>query len=158
MSGDLSTTLNALPMAAKHPAWDLVRHAQKQAWDTAQIEITLTAMGNEILRLRSDVAAVQVDKDHSVVAALAQAQDCAAHGENITHLRGQVHHLDEQARRNDAGRMVLLGLLHSIDGLVEAMGTRTRLEEALPTSEELLASLAGAVKKASAAHDRAWKK
>jgi outer membrane murein-binding lipoprotein Lpp len=115
-----STTINALP----HQARDAARVLLAGGAPVPEV----IEMAKEIHRLRSQVAAVSVDKDRQVRAALQRADDCAEHGKDIVQLNEQVHFFDEQARKNDAGRIALLGLLHAVEDLVQA-----HREERLPS-------------------------
>ncbi|MFG3710094.1 hypothetical protein [Micromonospora sp. NPDC047730] len=102
-------------------------------------------MAREILRLRDQVAAVQVDRDRQVLAASKRALSCEAHGEQIAELEKQVDHFDRLAARNDRGRIALLALPRSIEEL--------RADEKPPT----IAALKKAARKVLDAHGRAWK-
>lgn len=143
-----STTVNALP----HQARDAARVLLAGGAPVPEV----IEMAKEILRLRSQVAAVQVDKDRQVRAAMQRADDCTEHGKDIVRLNEQVYFFDELARKNDAGRLALLGLLHAVEGFVR--GSREGRVKAGLTVEDVVTALAGFAKKTSAAHQRAWKR
>jgi hypothetical protein len=143
-----STTVNALP----HQARDAARVLLAGGAPVPEV----IEMAREILRLRDQVAAVRVDMDRQVRAAMQRADDCAAHGEDIVHLNKQVQFFDEQARKNDTARITLLGLLHTVEDFVR-MYREGRAKSGL-TVAEVIEALAGAAKKTHAAHQRAWKK
>lgn len=127
-------TFGALPESCRRAAYALR--------DAGAPVPEIVDMAREILRLREQVAAVRVDADRQVRAALQQSQDCEAHGREIAELGKQLQHASERAERNDRGRIALLSLLHSLREL-----------RAVPT----LDALQRAARKASDAHDRAWK-
>lgn len=140
------TTLNALPGGPRRAAYALLAAGAPVP--------EVVEMAEEILRLRSQVAAVRVDMDRQVGTAMRRAEDCAAHGEDIKRLEEQVQFFGQQADRNDAGRIALLGLVFFVGDFVRAY----REGDAKPTTDEMIDALAKATKKVSAAHMRAWKK
>lgn len=103
--------------------------------------------------MRDQVAHASVDRDRGIREASARALDCEAHGEVIRGLEGQVSAIDASAQKNEKARLALLGFITAVDDLVEAH--RTGRAENL-TVDKLMAALAGASKKAHAAHTRAW--
>lgn len=105
--------------------------------------------------MRDQVAHVQVDKDRSVREAMARAESCEHHGEEIKALGDQVHAFSESERRHDAGRVAVLGLLFELDKV-----TKAYRDGRLPglTVDKLIKSLEDASKSTHAAHDRAWKR
>jgi hypothetical protein len=143
-----STTINALP----HQARDAARALLSGGAPVPEV----IDMAKEILRLRSEVAAVRVDMDRQVRAALQRADDCTEHGKEIVRLNEQVQFFDEQARKNDAGRLALLGLLHAVEDFVRSY--REGPAKAGLTVDDVVTALAGFAKKTSAAHQRAWKR
>lgn len=72
------------------------------------------------------------------------------------HLNKQVQFFSDQADKNDAGRIALLGLLHAVEDFVRGH----REGRTLPglTVADVVNALAGFAKKTSAAHQRAWKR
>ena len=150
------TTVNALgdsyarigAKALRRLATDENRH---------EVDVAVYEMAREILRLKDQVAAVQVDRDRQVRAAMRRADDCEAHGEDIVQLDKQVHYFDQLAERNDRGRVALLQMLLAIQRSVDEMNARVKLGRPLPSAEDLIEALADMAKKASAAHGRAWK-
>lgn len=140
------TTLNALPGGPRRAAYALLAAGAP----TPEV----VEMAEEILRLRGQVAAVRVDMDRQVTAAMRRAEDCAAHGEDIKRLEEQVLSFSRQADRNDAGRVELLRLVFFAEDVVRAY----REEDAKPTTDEMIDALAKMTKKVNAAHMRAWKK
>lgn len=127
-------TFRALPETARRAA-----HALREAG--APIP-EVVDMAREILRLRGQVAAVQVDRDRQVRAALARSESCETHGQEIAELGKQLHEADKRAERNDRGRVTLLVLPQMIEAL-----------SALPT----LTELKRAARKTLDAHGRVWK-
>ena len=143
-------TIGALSMGARRSAQTLLRAGAPMP--------EVVELAKEILRAREQVAQVQVDKDREVRAASDRAINCADHGEQIKHLEKQLDHTDGLARKNDAGRIALLGFLHQIRETVNGARQRERLGQSLPSGKAIIDALDQAEKKASAAHDRAWKK
>lgn len=109
---------------------------------------------NYVEFMRRQVAAAHVDRDRGIREAQARSESCEHHGAEIKALGDQVHAFSEGERRNDAGRVAVLGLLFAVDELV-----RQHKAGDLPglTVDKLVAALAEGAKKAHAAHDRAWK-
>lgn len=103
--------------------------------------------------MRDQVAAVSVDKDRSVRAAMARSESCEHHGEEIKGLGEQVSAFDAAQRRADAGRLALLGFLHAVDELA----TRYRGGYSGFTVGQLVSALEKASKSTHSAHDRAWR-
>lgn len=131
-----AVTFAALPEAARHAAYTL------RAAGAPVPEIV--DMAREILRLRAQVAAVRVDADRQVRAALAQSESCDSHGKEITQLGEQLHHAAVRAERNDRGRIALLAF--------------PRMIEDLPADAKVsTADLKRAARKVLDAHGRAWK-
>ncbi|MFG3715837.1 hypothetical protein [Micromonospora sp. NPDC047730] len=131
-----AATFGALPHNCRKAAYAL-REAGASVPEVVEL-------AREILRLRAQVAAVQVDADRKVREASARALDCDDHGRIIRELEGQVTHFDRLAARNDRGRIALLALPHA-------------LEELKPDAKVTVADLKRAAKKALDAHGRAWK-
>ena len=104
--------------------------------------------------LQDQATACRADKDRSVLEASARSGDCEHHGEEIKALGDQVHAFSQSERRNDAGRLALLGLLFELDKVTKAYRDGRLLAI---TVSQLVSALEDASKKAHAAHDRAWK-
>lgn len=104
--------------------------------------------------MRTQVAAVSVDRDRQVRNAMARSESCEHHGEEIKGLGEQVQAFSEGERRNNDGRVAALGLLFTVDELV-----RQHKAGQLPelTVDKLVDALAESAKRTHAAHDRAWK-
>lgn len=112
----------------------------------------------EIHRLGQQVAAVMVDKDRSVRAASERALDCADHGHLIKFAEESGHFFAEQAERNEAARVALVGVLHTLKDAVTVLRDRARREEELPPAAEIVVLIAGYLDNASRAHDTAWRR
>lgn len=112
----------------------------------------------EIHRLKDQTAHLMVDKDRAVRAASDRALDCGEHGEQIRELEKQLAAIDESYRKADAGRVALVGFLHGIRESVDKLRERQQRGDALPSAAEMVDALDALVKKADAAHDRAWKR
>lgn len=141
--------LTVLPLAVRDSARRLVREAPNLMAETVDL-------AQHIERLRDQVAAVRVDMDRQVRAALASASNCQAHGKQIDQLNGQADHFHRQGERSDAARVVLLGLLHTVEEMVDAH--RAGSFRADVTVADLVGVLERVAKRASAAHDREWRK
>lgn len=106
-------------------------------------------LAKEILRLRSQVAHVQVDKDRQVHAASERALDCTEHGKVIADLERQVHHFDQHAAALDKSRVTYVSGLHDISEQLSALQAKAKQGERLPTSTELVDAIAKAIAKLS---------
>jgi hypothetical protein len=145
-----TTTVDALPMAARDACRNLL-HAGASVPDVVDL-------AREIHRLRDQVAAVQVDKDRRVRAASDRALDCEEHGKDIRRLEEQVHHFDQAAARDNAGRLALLGGLHPIEDAIRGLQEKARRDEKVPDLTAVLDVFAKAIERTYAAHKRAWSK
>lgn len=143
------TTLRALPHSVRDSAHRIVREAPVLMPEVID-------MAREIERLRDQVAAVQVDKDRQVRAAMARSESCEHHGQEIAELGRQLGAADQKARAEEAGRVALLGFLQVIRDFVQAH--RSGQWSADITVARVVDGLAGAVKKTEAAHMKAWKR
>lgn len=106
--------------------------------------------------LGQQVAHVSVDRDHKVREAMARSGDCEAHGTEIRLLGEQLHAISESDRRNDQGRVAMLGLLFELEELI-----RQHEQGRLPgdlTVGQLVKALKGSADRARRAHGRAWKR
>jgi hypothetical protein len=145
-----TTTVNALPMTARDACYNLL-HAGASVPDVVDL-------AREIHRLRDQVAAVRVDMDRQVRAAMRRADDCGEHGKDIRRLEEQVHHFDKAADKNDAGRVALLGGLHQLEDAIRMLRERGGRGEKMPDLATALDVFAKAIDRAYAAHKRAWSK
>lgn len=142
------TMLAVLPLAVRESARRIIRLVPEVTPEVADL-------GEHILFLKDQVAHVSVDRDHKVREASRRALDCADHGEVIKRLEEQVSAFDQSARRSEAGRLAVLGLLHELDAVVRRFGTgEVRADLTLP---ELVEALKKAVDGTRRAHDRAWR-
>lgn len=148
--------LRALPHAVRDQAFALLHTARKQGWDQRIVDRALDALGNEIHRLRDQVAAVRVDKDRSVRHASAQALDCEHHGKVISQLEDQVGHFSQAEQRADKGRLALLAGITAFDDFVDACDLKAKSGETLPDVNAVVEAMRGVLKKTHAAHKRAW--
>jgi hypothetical protein len=144
------TTVNALPMAA--------RDACRKLLAAGASVPDVVDLAREIHRLRDQVAAVRVDMDRQVRAAMQRAGDCEEHGKDIRRLEEQVDHFDRAADRNDAGRVALLGGLHPIEDAIRALQESARRGDKVPDLKTVLDVFAKAIDRTYAAHKRAWSK
>lgn len=152
------TALNALPHACRKAGWDLLSASRADGWRRQFVDVALHEMAREILRLRQQIAAVQVDKDRQVRAASKRALDCEEHGKDIRRLEEQVHHFDREADRNDAGRLALLNGFHALEDAVRSLQESVRRGDKVPDLAKVLDVFAKAIERAYAAHKRAWSK
>lgn len=104
--------------------------------------------------MRDQVAAVSVDKDRGVRAAMARSLSCEHHGEEIKGLGEQVSAFDAAQRRADAGRLALLGFLHAVDQFTDRYRKDDGRDAAL---EPVVDALERMSKSTHGAHDRAWR-
>lgn len=141
------TLLQVLPLAVRDSARKLVREAPALMPEVVDL-------GRHIEWLRDQVAHVRVDADRRERRALASAASCEQHGKDITYLGEQAASFEADARRNDAGRVALLGLLHQIEEFTREwrQGNRDHV-----TVADVVSALEKAAKQTSAAHMRAWK-
>jgi TPR repeat protein len=145
-----STTVNALPTTARDTCRNLLA-AGASVPDVVDL-------ANEIHRLRDQVAAVRVDMDRQVRAAMQRAGDCEEHGKDIRRLEEQVHYFDRAADKNDAGRLALLSGLHPIEDAIRALQESARRGDKVPDLKTVLDVFAKAIERTYAAHKRAWSK
>lgn len=111
-------------------------------------------LGNHIQALRGQVAHVSVARDRQVRDAIRRSESCEHHGTEIRLLGEQLHAISESDRRNDQGRVSLLGFLHQTDETIR----RYRAGE-LPklTLDRLVEALEMAAARAHREHLAAWK-
>lgn len=140
--------LSVLPGSVRDSARRIVREAPGLMPEVVD-------MANEIQFLRDQVAHVQVDKDRSVREAMARSASCEHHGKEIEELGKALYAADQRERKVEAARLALLGFYQSVKEAVDAyQGGRVRSE---PTLKAFMGTLGAFVKRAGAAHDRAWK-
>lgn len=141
------SVLGVLPVSVNESARKILREAP-------ELMPELMDLAHEIEFLRDQVAAVSVDKDRQVREAMRRSESCEHHGEEIRDLSESMYAADQHQRRTEAGRLVMLGFFHAVQKAVEDYG---RDQPVRATLKAFMEVLAGAVKKAGAAHDRAWK-
>lgn len=141
------TLLGATSMYVRDSARKIIRTAPELTPEVVDLVTYLEFM-------RGQVAAAQVDRDRGIREASARALDCDAHGEVIKGLEDQVAGFDASARRSEAGRLAVLGLLFELDKVTKAY----RDGHDIGTMSALIKALEEASKKTHAAHDRAWKR
>jgi hypothetical protein len=122
------------------------------------IDTAVVSACREIDFLGNQVAHVRVDADRRIREALQQGDSCEFHGRQITELSKQVAALDEAQARTEGARLTLVGLLHELRTFIDGGRARQKLRLPLPDGDTILTALEQAVKKTSAAHDRAWHK
>ncbi|MGN9802032.1 hypothetical protein [Micromonospora sp. L32] len=145
----IETSINALNMAAKYPARELLQLARSEKWHVEQVEKTIGAMAGEAHRLKDAWAAAMVDKDRQVRAASDRALDCTEHGKVIADLEQQVHQISQSETAHDKARGTLaVGLLDIAESL-KGLQARASRGEQLPASKEIVDALAKAVAKLS---------
>lgn len=142
------TLLAATSMYVRPSARKIISEAPELTPEVVDLVTYVEFLGRQ-------VAHVGVDRDHKVREAMARSGDCEAHGEEIKALSEQLGHFDQSYRRADAGRVAVLGFLHTVDELVR-QAKAGRIREGL-TVAELVDELAKASRTTHAAHDRAWK-
>jgi|ADGO01.1.fsa_nt_gi hypothetical protein len=143
------STLTVLPLSVRESARRIVREAPALMPEVID-------MAQEIERLRRQVAHVQVDRDHLVRDAMARSESCEHHGQEIAELGRQLRAADQSARAEEAGRVALLGFLQVVQDFVDAY--RAGRGPADLTVTQVVDALDKAIKKAEAAHMRAWKR
>ena len=143
------STLTVLPLSCRDSAWKIVDQAPALMPEVID-------MAQEIQRLRDQVAHVQVDADRKIRDAMARSESCGDHGRQIKELSAQLHAADRRANAEDAGRVALLGFLQVVRDFVDAH--RAGRGPADLTVTKMVDALDKAIKKAEAAHDRAWKR
>lgn len=143
------TDLAALPHLVRDSARRIVAEAPALMPEVVEL-------AREIDRLRQQVAAVRVDKDRQVRAAMARAESCKHHGREIQELGRQLHAAGQRADAEEGGRIALLGFFQSVRDLVNRY--RSEGPSAIPPMDKMMGALAKAARKTGAAHDRAWKR
>lgn len=138
-----------LPLAVRESA-------RKIAREHPDVMPEVVDLANQIQRLRDQVTHVRVDRDRQVREAMARSEDCEHHGTEIRLLGEQVHAIGEAERRNDQGRVALVGFLQVIDDVVLAYKNGTMAQDIT------VARVMGALEKSAATahrqHMRAWKR
>lgn len=142
------SVLGILPVSVKESARKILREAPG-------LMPELMDLAHEVEFLRDQVAAVNVDKDRQVQEAMRRSESCEHHGEEIKELGRSMYAADQSQRQTESARLAMLGFFHAVEKAVnDYQGGQVRTE---PTLKAFMEVLATAVKKASAAHDRAWK-
>lgn len=142
------SVLGVLPVSVNESARKILREAP-------ELMPELMDLAHEIEFLRDQVAAVSVDKDRQVREAMRRSGSCEHHGEEIKELAEALYQAGKSERRTEKARLAMLGFFHAVEKAVnDRREGRVRTE---PTLKAFMEVLAGAVKKAGAAHDRAWK-
>ncbi|MEV8504507.1 hypothetical protein AB0368_06700 [Actinoplanes sp. NPDC051475] len=108
-------SLRALPSAVREPAIALLHAARRDSWNLTAVHMALHRLAREIHRLQAQVAAVQVDRDRSVRAAIARAEDCAEHGPDLRYEQHQAYWFSRLVEAKDAERVVWLSAVHDIN-------------------------------------------
>lgn len=140
--------LQVLPLAVRDSARRLVREAPALMPEVVDL-------AEHIEFLRGQVAHASVDKDRQVREAMARSESCEHHGQEIRQLSEQVHHFDRSADKHDRGRIALLGGLQAVRDFTDAY--RAGKTPADLTVEQVVSALEAHLRKAYAAHERAWK-
>lgn len=143
------STLQVLPLSVRESARRIVAEAPALMPEVID-------MAREIRRLENQITHVQVDRDHKVLDAMARSKSCEEHGRQIKELSAQLGAADRRARAEEGGRVALLGFLQVVRDFVDAH--RAGRGPADLTVAKVVDALAKAVKKAEAAHMRAWKR
>lgn len=141
--------LQVLPLSCRESARRIVR-------EVPGLMPEVIDMAEEIERLQGQVTAVSVDRDNKVRDALARSESCEYHGRQIRELGAQLHAANRRASAEEAGRLALVSFLQVVRDFVDAH--RKRTAPGGPTVTKMTDALAEAVKKAEAAHMRAWKR
>lgn len=141
-------SLDGLPLSVRDSAKTILRAAPA-------VMPELVDMANEINWLRKQLAHVSVEKDHQVREAMARSASCEHHGKEIEELGKALYAADQRERKVEAARLALLGFYQSVKDAVTAYEEgRVRTE---PTLKAFMGTLGAFVKRAGAAHDRAWR-
>lgn len=143
-------TVDALPMVA--------RDACRRLLAAGASVPDIVDLAEAVHRLGDQVAAVRVDMDRQVRAAIAWAADCDEHGKDIRRLEELVALLDEQSKHNNAGRLALLGGLFPIEDAIRALQQNIFHGDPVPDLKTVLGVLSDALVRTYAAHKRAWSK
>lgn len=109
---------------------------------------------NYVEFMRRQVAAAHADRDRGIREAQARSESCDHHGEQVKALGEQVHAFSEGERRNNAGRLALLGFLHAVDEFTDRYRKGDGQDPALGPVVDALERMS---KSTHSAHDRAWK-
>ena len=141
-------SLDALPLSVRDSAKKIHREAPG-------VMPELVDMANEINWLRQQLAHVSVEKDHQVREAMARSASCEHHGKEIEELGKALYAADQRERKVEAARLALLGFYQAVKDAVDQYQNRAVRPEWKVS--DVMKVLAGAVKKAGAAHDRAWR-
>lgn len=141
--------LKVLPLAVREQARRLVREAPALMPEVVDLAEYIEWQCRQ-------VAAVRVDGDRREREAVARSGDCEHHGREIAELTAQLDRADAAHRAADAGRVALVGFLQVVRDFVDAHRRGTAPDGLTVT--KVVDALAKAVKKAEAAHDRAWKR
>lgn len=143
-------TVNALPAIAQNACRRLL------AAGASVPEVV--DLAEEIHRLGDQVAAIRVDMDRQVQAAIARSADCEAHGEDIRRLEELADLLQKQADHNNAGRLALLNALYPIEDSIRALQQNIFHGDPVPDLKTVLGVISDALVRVHAAHKRAWSK
>ena len=141
-------SLDALPLSVRDSAKKIHREAPG-------VMPELVDMANEINWLRQQLAHVSVEKDHQVREAMARSASCEHHGKEIEELGKALYAADQRERKVEAARLALLGFYQAVKDAVDQYQNRAVRPDWKVS--DVMKVLAGAVKKAGAAHDRAWR-
>jgi hypothetical protein len=139
--------LQVLPLSVRDSARKIIHEAPGLMPEVVDL-------ANEVEFLRGQVAAVSVDKDRQVRAAMARSASCEHHGQEIEELGRQLGAMDRAGQKNEKARLALLGFMHAVDDLVQAHHEGRTAPDL--TVAKVVDALAKASKRASDAHARAW--
>lgn len=141
-------SVDGLPLSVRDSAKKILQEAPA-------LMPELVDLANEVNWLRRQLAHVSVEKDHAVRDAMRRSESCEHHGEEIKELGKALYAADQRERRTEAARLAMLSFYQSVKDAVDAyQGGRVRTE---PTLKAFMGTLGAFVKRAGAAHDRAWK-
>jgi hypothetical protein len=119
---------------------------------------SLHLMTDEVERWKDAWASEHVDKDRQVRRAMAESANCEHHGVVIKDLEAQVAHYEEQAARNEAARLVLLGWYDACGRFLEGCERSRVTNGHYPPMNHVLDWLRTSLPKVHRAHQNAWHK
>lgn len=106
--------LGALPGPCRRAAFVVLHASRAEHWHEVEVRTALHVMAEEILRLRSQVAAVQVDRDRGIREAMTRAEDCEFHGHTIRYESHSAYAFSVLAEQHDAERVAWLSACQQI--------------------------------------------
>lgn len=108
------TAMRALPSGPRTAGFAVLHAARADGWRVPEVEAAMREMSREILRLREQVAAVQVDRDRGIRDAMKRAEDCVEHGATIRSESHQAHWFSVLADANNEERVAWLSACQEI--------------------------------------------